>query len=204
VTGLPVDPSISRGRRSKRAVRQELGWRSELTTLLAVGGKRVGHLVGILNMLNHSGLPIQLAMVAGRDKELYQELQQVTWHTATHLYGYVDNMPALMRAADLVMCKAGGLIVAEALASGLPLLLVDVLPGQEVGNAEYVVAGGAGERTADPLDILEVLYHWLEDEGALLRQCAHNAQELGQPQAAYRVAEEVWRMATGAVQGRAD
>jgi 1,2-diacylglycerol 3-beta-galactosyltransferase len=198
ITGIPVHPDIAREKRDRAAIREELGWRPDLTTLLAVGGKRVEHLGGILKVLNHSGLAIQLAIVAGHDEELYRELQKVTWHPATHLYGFVDNMPALMHASDLIVCKAGGLIVTESLACSLPLLLIDVLPGQEVGNAEYVLAGGAGERAEDPFAVLEILYHWLDEEGALLAQCAENARELGKPCAAYRVAEEVWRMAGAA------
>jgi 1,2-diacylglycerol 3-beta-galactosyltransferase len=44
-------------------------------------------------------------------------------------------MPTMMRAADAIICKAGGLTVTESLACGLPLLLTDVIPGQETGNA---------------------------------------------------------------------
>lgn len=198
VIGIPVHPDFVREQRDKTAIRQELGWRPDLTTVLAVGGKRVEHIESILKVLNHSGLEIQLAIVAGHDEELLQELQKVTWHPPTHLYGFVNNMPTLMHAADCILCKAGGLIVNEALACGLPLLLVDVLPGQEVGNAEYVSAGGAGERAADTFTVLEILYHWLDNDGALLAQCARNAQSLGRPRAAYQVAHEAWQMARGA------
>ena len=93
-------------------------------------------------------------------------------------------------------------IVAESLACGLPLLLVDVLPGQEEGNADYVVQGGAGERVSDPVDALVKIYHWLDRKGALLNEVAENAARLGRPRAAYEIGERVWAMAKHRVGSR--
>jgi 1,2-diacylglycerol 3-beta-galactosyltransferase len=104
-------------------------------------------------------------------------------------------MPQFMHAADGIICKAGGLIVTESLACGLPLLLVDVLPGQEEGNAAFVVEGGAGELAPDPIDALEVMCHWPDKDGALLTERARNARALGRPRAAYDVAEQAWQAA---------
>ena len=192
VIGIPVDPAFAGERRAPAAIRGELGWDPDLTTLLVVGSRRVRDMGGFLRMLNHAGLPLQLAIVAGGDDALYAELQEIEWHGPTHTYNFVENMPALMRASDLILCKAGGLIVTEALACGLPLLLIDVLPGQEEGNAEYVVEHGAGELAEKPMDALAILYHWLEDDGQLLAERAGNARQIGRPQAAYEIAERVW------------
>jgi 1,2-diacylglycerol 3-beta-galactosyltransferase len=105
-------------------------------------------------------------------------------------------MPTLMRASDFILCKAGGLIVSEALASGLPLVLVDVIPGQEMGNAKYVIEHGAGEKASDALAALEIIHHWLADDGALLSDRARSARRLGRPQAAFEIAECVWEIVT--------
>jgi len=138
---------------------------------------------------------LQLLVVAGGDDELYDQLQSEEWHGPAHVYNFVDNMPELMHASDCIICKAGGLIVTESLACGLPLLLVDVLPGQETGNADYVVQGGAGALSPAPLDGLETLCHWLLRGGEGLAQCAENARRLGKPRAAYDVAERAWAVA---------
>jgi 1,2-diacylglycerol 3-beta-galactosyltransferase len=86
------------------------------------------------------------------------------------------------------VCKAGGLITTEALACGLPLALVDVIPGQEQGNAQFVVEGGAGVVADDPLELLEYCFHWLQQDSATLKQCAERARKLGRPSAAMDVA----------------
>ena len=197
ITGIPVHPQVIRESRTPAAIRAALGWSDEvnLKTVLAVGSKRVGNLQGVVRALNHSGLPLQLAVIAGGDDELYQQFQSEEWHVPAYVYDFVDNMPELMHASDCILCKAGGLIVTEALACGLPLLLVDVLPGQETGNADYVVQEGAGELSPTPLDGLETMCHWLMQGGQALGQRADNARRLGKPLAAYEVAERAWAAA---------
>jgi len=195
VTGIPVRPELAREDWDPPAIRANMGWRSDLRTVLAVGSKRVGRLPEVLRALNHSGLPLQLVVVAGGDDELYHQLQETEWHVPTHLYNFVTDLPSFMHAADCIICKAGGLIVSEALACGLPLLLIDVLPGQETGNATYVIEGGASERAADGIAALEILHHWLDRDGALLAERARNARRLGCPHAAYDVAERAWAAA---------
>jgi len=196
ITGLPVQPALAR-EDDRSALRAELGWslRPDLKTVLAVGSKRVGGMGEMLRALNHSGLPLHLAVVAGGDNDVFQRLQAEQWHVPARICNFVGNMPTLMRAADCILCKAGGLIVTESLACGLPLLLIDVIPGQETGNANYVVDGGAGELAATPLDALEIVCHWLDQDGALLAKRASNARCLGRPRAAYEVAERVWSAA---------
>jgi len=195
ITGIPVHPDVVRETRAPLDIRAELGLEPNRTTVLAVGGKRVGRLPEALHVLNHSGLPLQLIVIAGGDDDRFQQYQNTQWHVPARVFNFVDNVPALMHAADCVVCKAGGLIVTESLACGLPLLLVDVLPGQEEGNADLVVRGGAGALAPGPIEVLEEMYHWLDKGGMLLAERAHNARALGQPRAAYDVAERAWQAA---------
>ncbi len=199
VIGIPVHPRIAAGAgldaAGKAALRRKLGWREDLTALLAVGSKRVGGLAGVLDALNHSGLPLQVAAVAGGDDELYGSLSSRDWHLPAKVYNFVDNMPELMRASDFVVAKAGGLIVTESLAAGLPLLFVDMIPGQETGNADYAVKGGAGEIAADPAAALEIVYHWLAKGGGRLALRAAGAKALGRPRAAFDIVDRVWDLA---------
>jgi 1,2-diacylglycerol 3-beta-galactosyltransferase len=195
VTGIPVSPHIACETREPNQIREELGWDKDLTTVLVVGGKRVSNLPDALRILNHSALPLQLAIVAGGDDDLYRHLQNTTWHVPTHPYNFVHNLPTLMRASDCVMGKAGGLILSESLACGLPLILVDIIHGQETGNADYVIQRGAAELAKSPLEVLDIMSHWLQNGGELLAQRAQSAQEMGRPNAAYDVAEPVWAAA---------
>jgi 1,2-diacylglycerol 3-beta-galactosyltransferase len=196
ITGIPVRPELMKGNQDQASLRQSLGWRPDLFTILAVGSKRIEHLYDALRGLNHSGLPLQLVVVAGGDDELYQRFQDTEWHVETHCYNFVAEMGSFIRAADCTLSKAGGLIVSEALACGLPLILVDVIPGQETGNANHVVSGDAGVLARDPIEVLETVCHWLEKDRRLYRQQAQNARKLGHPQAAYDVADLAWAVAS--------
>ncbi len=200
LTGIPVHPRFAQEKRPKPEIRHALGWHPDLFTVMAVGSRRVSGLMDMLHVLNHFGAPLQVVVVAGKDEELYADLQRVEWHVPAFLYLYVSEMPAFMHAADLLISKAGGLTVTEALASGLPMVLIDVIPGQETGNMQYVVENGAGDWVEQPLQFLEVLAHLLQNDRAMLRQRAENARRLGRPLAAYEVAELVWEAAqTGPV-----
>ena len=196
IVGIPVRPELIKGNQDRTAIRRSMGWREDLFTVLAVGSKRVEHLYDALHFLNHSGFPLQLVIAAGGDEEFYRRCQETDWHVETYVYDFVTDMGTFLRAADGVLGKAGGLTVSEALACGLPMILVDVIPGQETGNADYVVAGDAGVLANNPTEVLEAMAHWLEKDQFHYRQQAENARRLGRPRAAYDAAELTWDLAS--------
>lgn len=192
VTGLPINPEVVREKRSKAEIRQALGWRADMLTVLAVGSRRVDRLVETLDVINHFGLPIQIIVAAGKDQNLIAQLNDVQWHGPVKIYEYVHNVPMFMKAADFIICKAGGLVITEALACGRPMMLIDIIAGQETGNADYVVQNEAGDLALDSVTVLETLQHWMMDDRALLKKRSEHAQALGRPNAAYEVANQVW------------
>ncbi len=196
ITGIPVRIDLAKENRDQATIRQSLGWRTDLFTVLAAGSKRVEHVYDTLRVLNHSGLPLQLVVVAGGDEDLYQRFKQMEWHAEAKVYNFVTEMGAFMKAADCVLSKAGGLIISEALACGLPLVLIDVIQGQETGNAEYVIAEDAGVLAREPIEVLEALCHWLENDRRLYNRMAEKVRRLGHPLAAYDVARLVWEANT--------
>jgi 1,2-diacylglycerol 3-beta-galactosyltransferase len=197
--GIPVNTALANEQRSKAELRSALGWEHDVTTLLFVGSKRTRQFPDVLRALNHCALPLQLCIVAGGDEETYPLLRGTDWHVPAHVYNFVDNLPMMLHAADAVVCKAGGLIVSEALACGLPILLTDVIEGQETGNADYVVTNGAGVRVGDPVEALEAVFHWLQNDGEQLQGHARHSRKLGHPRAAYEIANLIWKAAQNGV-----
>ncbi len=193
ITGVPVDLRLSEESRAAGAIRAELGWQPDRPALLAVGSRRVAGFIDTLRAVDAAGVPLQWAIVAGGDDELYAQLRALDWHMPAHLYNWVGNLPTLMHAADCLLSKAGGLIISEALACGLPLLLVDRLMDQEVGNADMVVRSGAGELALSPVVAASAVRRWLAQGGQVLAQHARNARALGRPRAAYDAAEHIWQ-----------
>jgi 1,2-diacylglycerol 3-beta-galactosyltransferase len=196
IIGIPVRPELLQGNQDRAAIRSKQGWREDLFTVLAIGSQRVEHLYDALWVLNHSGFPLQLIIAAGGDQEFFDHCQETEWHVETHIYDFVTEMGTFMRAADCVLGKAGGLTVSESLACGLPMIVVDVIPGQETGNADLVVSGNAGVRANSPTEVLEAMSHWLEKDRILYQEQAQNALQLGRPHAAFDIAEAVWALAS--------
>jgi UDP-N-acetylglucosamine:LPS N-acetylglucosamine transferase len=81
------------------------------------------------------------------------------------------------------------------MACGLPMFIMQVIPGEEMGHAQLVVGGGAGDIALEPLDLLEGMAHWLADNGRLYHERAANARRLGNPRAAYDAADLIWDLA---------
>lgn len=195
VTGLPVHPGFSKENRPPRELRQSLGWDIEKTTVMIVASIRTQQMATLSRMLDRANLDLQIAVVCGGDRELYETLSSEDWRGSVHIYDWVDEMPVMMKASDFMISKAGGLVVSEALACGLPMIIPEALPGQEVGNVRYVVDNGAGAWAPGPAEVLVTVHSWLSGDPPMLEERRAAAQALGKPRAAYEIAERVWGMA---------
>ena len=105
------------------------------------------------------------------------------------MLGYTDLMHEWMAAADLVVSKAGGLTVAEALACGAPMVVVNPIPGQEERNSDYVLEHGAGIRVNN----MRMLGHRVSEvlaDPVRLRRLRKAARAVAQPGAATRIASD--------------
>lgn len=194
VTGIPVDLHLADKAPLKAELRAQYGWSEELPVVLAVGSRRVHDFLGVLEAVNAARLPIQLAVVTGDDEELVADARAIEWQIPVHIHGYVDDLPNRLRAADAIITKAGGLTVAESLAAGLPLFIIQSTPRHEQGNAAYVIAGGAGVRAENPADLADAVRGSLANDGRLLAAMAENARRLGRPHAASDVADLLWAL----------
>jgi 1,2-diacylglycerol 3-beta-galactosyltransferase len=191
--GMPVHPAFGAPRAPIATLRRELGWRPDLPALLLLGGGAgVGQIADLAEALDQANLPLQLAIVAGKNETLAERLRAYRWRGPAHIYGYLPLFD-LMHAADIVATKAGGLTISEALAAGKPLLIHGVPPGQEAGNRRYVERGGAGCWTPDAGALVAQLSRWLSDS-AELERATIAARRLGRPNAAHRIARLGWSL----------
>lgn len=188
VTGIPVNPNYGKTPQTAGALLHELSLQPDLFTVLVVGSRRVGNLESYLTALNESGLPLQVIVVTGGDDNLYAAAEQMDWQVPLALFNYVETMPDLMHAADCIVTKAGGLVVSESLASGLPMLITQCNPLHEKGNAEYVVLQGAGDMVQTSGELVPVLRRWLANDGALHKERVTNARRLGRPNSSRDIA----------------
>src|SRR5207302_7948049 len=111
----PVRPAThKRSMRRKRRLRPHAP-----TVVLAGGGDGTEPLRKYAAALARSPLDIQVLAVAGRNQSLAEHLRQDN-HAGVHVFGFVDNMPELLLASDLLVTRAGPGMIADGLACGCP------------------------------------------------------------------------------------
>ena len=123
----------------------------------------------------------QVIVVCGHNKELYARLNAKA-SGAFKVFGLVDSMPELMAVADCMVTKPGGLSIAEALVSRLPLIFFNAIPGQETNNIKVLGAYGIGTGTKNIEEIVAQLKTLQASKDALLT-AVKKTQELARPHA---------------------
>ena len=196
VAGIPIGRAFSLPR--DRAILQQrfAPDSSRRTVLVTSGGTTVGQFErvvhGLLGLEPEMPGRIQLLVVCGEDAlTAARLLQQASISPMPmRVFEFVDYMADLMTVSDVIIAKAGGLTVSEALACGAPLVFYHVIPGQETMNARYVVAHGAGVIATNPVDVARLVRELVADADRLASMRVA-AQTLGRPAAAQDIIERV-------------
>jgi 1,2-diacylglycerol 3-beta-galactosyltransferase len=189
--GLPVADRFCQPAGDKDALRKKLGWPVDRTIILLVGGgEGMGPLASIAEAINNANFNAGLVVVTGRNAGLMEKLKAMKWNMPVNIYGFVTEMPDFMRAADILLTKAGPGTICEALIANLAIILYHRLPGQEEGNVAYVTDEGAGVWAPEVSDIIDTLTTWLHDPEKRL-QVVENARRLAKPDASREIAREI-------------
>lgn len=191
VVGQPVAERCSIPTGDKRALREKLGWEQDKTIVLLVGGgEGMGPLGKTARAIATSGLDVRLVIVTGRNQRLKAHLQSIDWPVPVRIYGFTKEMPDFMRAADMLVTKAGPGTIAEALNASLPIILYARLPGQEDGNVTFVVEEDVGVWAPHPWGVVETLREWLENPEAR-QKIIRNCQRAARPDASRQIARAI-------------
>jgi 1,2-diacylglycerol 3-beta-galactosyltransferase len=200
--GLPVDSAFScaaGASAGRAALRCHLGIDADrFTVLLSGGGEGSGGLLSRAKALLNAGLSLQLVAICGRNVRLAEQLRALPVSPDVRLVvqGFVDNMAEWMRCADVVVSKAGPQTIAEALCSGVPLLLTSHLPGQERGNVDYVVSTGAGRYVPRVSDLVDAVAELAAPGSPALAAMRQALSHVARPAAAAQVAQLLAELAT--------
>jgi processive 1,2-diacylglycerol beta-glucosyltransferase len=196
VSGIPIDPVFAVPK-DKRAMRRKHGLDEDRFTILVSAGGfgvgPVGHLMQALSRLEH---PARVVAVCGRNAALKAELAGAIQTfprrsaVAFTLLGFTTEMDELMTAADLFVGKPGGLTTSEALAKGLPMVVINPIPGQEERNSDHLLEEGVAIR-CNNLPALAFKIDTLLDTPGKLARMAENARALGKPEAAFAVVDRL-------------
>lgn len=177
VNGIPVMPDFATP--PERAIAAaRLGLDPDRRTLLMMGGGAgLGMDVDGIQALLTRHPALQLIVLAGRNARLLDKLKTIEVFHPRQLraVGFTDDVPALMACADLAVTKPGGLSTSECLVMGLPMLLVNPIPGQEERNAAVLLQEGVALRADDPATLQFRLDRLLADTALLAKMHARTS-----------------------------
>ena len=191
VVGQPVAERHCAPAGDKKVLRQKLGWEQEKTIILLIGGgEGMGPLGKTAREIAASGLDVALAIVTGRNQRLKKHLESLDWSVPVHIYGFTRELPDFMRAADVLVTKAGPGTIAESLNANLPMILYAKLPGQEDGNVTFVVEEKVGVWAPQPKRVVQTLMEWVQKPEIRL-QYAENCRRAARPNASRQIARAI-------------
>lgn len=156
--GIPVHPKFFEKQPQKDA-RRDLKIGDKFTVLVMMGSMGYGtHTVEALEKLNKMKEDFQVLIVCGSNEKLKNKVNEISWKKDTFVYGFVDNVDVLMDASDCIITKPGGLSTSEALSKGLPIIMLNPIPGQEDRNREFMQNNGIAMSISESFGVDEAIY----------------------------------------------
>jgi processive 1,2-diacylglycerol beta-glucosyltransferase len=193
VSGLPVERKFLRPL-DRPALLDKYGLRPDVPVVLVMAGAyaMLGGVLDVTRALAQFARPIQVIVVCGYDRRLEGQVRARAAGSPHpfRVVGYVDTVEELMTASDILVTKAGGVTISEALVKRLPMLVYRPIPGQEEGNTRFLLDRGAALAPRTPEELLAQLETLLGDP-ARLAAMAEAAGALGRPDAAGVVTAEL-------------
>lgn len=134
---------------------------------------------------------IQLTVTTGRDVRLFRSIEEVreSSRRSFEIINWSDDLPRLLRSAHVVISKAGGATVQEAIAASCPMIINHIIPGQEEGNARLITETNSGAIALTHDKVVEEVERVFADDAALWRAWSANVAQLSRPRAALEIAE---------------
>jgi processive 1,2-diacylglycerol beta-glucosyltransferase len=192
--GIPVDESFA----AAVALRKTLFGKFSLetgrkTVLVMGGGAGMLPMTDFLEAFDGIAKYVQVIFVAGKNRKMQEKLMAIKSHVSYPIciMGYIDYIAELMAVADVIVTKPGGMTSAEALSSGVPMVIYRPIPGQEEANAKELIRLGVARRAASVMQMREILEELLVTNPEALLALKQNAVYAGVPQAGARVAEYI-------------
>ena len=151
VTGIPISSRFLQ-KYNKQEILDEFNLQNNTKTILFFGGGEFGlgkaKTFEIFETLVKDFNDIQIIAIAGKNEKMKLKFEKIVQENNKQDYvkilDFTNKVPELMSISDLVVSKPGGLTTSESLASNLPMIIINPIPGQEEENAEFLEEKGIG------------------------------------------------------------
>ncbi len=184
--GFPVNPLFAE-KVQETVEAPEADGPIKILYIINTGKKKSGK--GVDRLLENPR--VQLTITVGRDAELKEKLMRRTekYGERVRVLGWTNQMPRLMLTHHLVVTKAGGATVQEAIAARCPMILNQVIPGQEDGNAQLVKELEAGVVAEKNREVADWVGEAFAKDARLWKKWRGNLTKVSRPDASLRIAE---------------
>lgn len=143
-TGIPLSNKFLL-EYDKPEILKSFGLTPSKKTVLFFGGGELGlgktHTFDIFKSFVRND-NIQIVAISGKNHKMKEHfesfVEEMGKENSVKILEYTDKVAQLMSISDLVVTKPGGLTTTESLASGLPIVVINPIPGQEEENAEFL------------------------------------------------------------------
>ena len=183
-TGFPVPPRFA----DPRPPRPAPGVASPGRVLFMINAGKDRAPAVVERLLRLDG--IHLTVTVGRDEVLRTRIGQIARDAGREIeiHGWTDRMPELVMSHHILIGKAGGATVQEAIAARTPMLITQVVPGQEEGNARLLFQNGCSALCDTPEALAAQVRSLFANDAEQWKQWEENIARLSKPDAARKIA----------------
>lgn len=183
-TGIPISNKFLETFNTSKIL-NSLGLKENLKTILFFAGGKFGlgksRTLEIFNTLVNDFNNIQVIAISGKNKKMYEDFNQIVKAANKtdfiRVFEFVNNVPELMAISDIVITKPGGLTTTESLVSGLPMIIINPIPGQEEENAQFLEHSNVGIWLKKQMNITETISNFISND-AKLKQMKENTKKI--------------------------
>ena len=182
VFGFPVSPKFSDYEEERPSPSDEKG--RHVLYMINAGTRHAPELVE--KLLDRD---LQLTVTVGRDEKLRQVIETAAANRKISIVGWTDQLPRMLCQSHLLIGKAGGAAVQEAIAASCPMIINHIVSGQEEGNAQLIVETNSGVTALSSSEVLRQIERAFADNAEQWCQWESNIRRLSRPRASLDIAE---------------
>lgn len=206
--GNPIRSEIAQISQSQMAGLKSESSNSNCLTLFVMGGSLGAHSINVamceaLADLSESGVSHKIQVVHQTGGADYNEVKAAydRFSFKSIVQPYFDKIEEIYKISDLMVCRAGGMTLAEITACGIPAILIPfpyAIGDHQKFNAQSIVERGAAilidNSQLDGKTLAKVIKDLVLDDNRL-RSMAEASRGLGKPNAAIEIADSILRLA---------
>lgn len=188
ILGFPVGLDFLKTINKKKFLKEQKLDPNRFTILFLPTAQKPGQNIKIMEELLKNFTQCNIIVIAGRDNKIKDKMEVYKLYKNVKIVGWTNQMAYYLKAADIVLTKAGGATVMECIASQKPMIITSTIARHERGNAELVKRYRLGiveEKTR-----LEITKH-IKAIRRQYQSYQKNIKKITNPKATLRIAKHI-------------